>query len=95
MRANRRDANEKTLLKVLEKLGGFWIPLNGAPFDGVVYHWRTGWVPVEIKDPKKAGHKNEFKPSQERFFERCDARRAQYMVWRTELDVIKDLGGRE
>jgi hypothetical protein len=89
--ANPRDGNEERLLKVAATLGGEW--LEQGPLDGWVV-WRGTWRPVEIKLPEREGLVHEYTPAQKRFFGWCRTRSAKWLTWRTEADVIRDLGGR-
>ncbi len=91
-RADPRDAVEAPLLLVAERLGGAWH--RGPPLDGWVHTARHGWRPVEIKDPSREGLKHEHTPAQLRFYAWCRCRNATWLVWRTELDVIRDLGAK-
>jgi hypothetical protein len=93
MRWNRRDDNEAALVAVAEKLGAFWV--ESPPLDGWLYHARTGWVPVEIKQPHREGYASEFTKAQKRFFAWCIANKARWLVWRTEEDVLRDLNARK
>jgi hypothetical protein len=89
--ANPRDANQDALIAVAERLGCNW--LQAPPLDG--WCWVRGrWMPVEIKRPEREGQLFEYTPAQRRFFRWCELRGALWWVWRTESDVIRDLGGR-
>lgn len=86
-RRNKRDGNEPALVTLAEKIGFTWIPVMQSCVDG----WAGlggQWMPVEIKDPKQKGHKNEFKQSQLDFFELCKIRILPYSIWRCDQDVI-------
>jgi len=85
MRAARRDANEDYLLRVAEQLGGFWV--YAGPLDGWILH-RGKWTPVEIKAPKGL-----LTQLQQRFMRDCETYGGPRYIWRTDEDVIKDLGG--
>jgi hypothetical protein len=89
-RANPRDANEQALLKLAERLGAHWH--EAPPLDGWVFV-RGRWMPVEIKLPEREGLAHEFTPAQRRFLSWCRQRNAPWWVWRTEADVLRDLGG--
>jgi hypothetical protein len=91
-RYNNRDRNEAPLLNVASRLGISWE--EGGPLDGWVFCRRRGWVPVEIKDPKREGHANEYQPSQLAFFARCKQRGSPWLVWRTEQDVLDFAGAK-
>lgn len=90
--ANRRDLNEPELLETASALGAMWFQF--PPLDGWLWHAKTGWVPVEIKQPRRKGKAREFTPAQLRFFEWCKARQGKYLVWHTTEDVERDLGAR-
>lgn len=89
--ADPRDANEVKLLRIAEQLGAHWI--KAPPLDGWIFV-RGRYMPVEIKRPEREGHIWEYTPQQRRFFTWCQLRGATWFVWRTEADVIRDLGGR-
>jgi hypothetical protein len=90
-RHNTRDANERELLAVAERLGAHW--LEAAPLDGWIW-FRGQWLPVEIKVPEREGLAHEYTPLQRRFMNWCRLRNARWLVWRTADDVLRDLGGR-
>lgn len=48
--ARKRDYNEREIVDVLRALGVTVIPVSGegAP-DLLCWHWREGWVPIEVK----------------------------------------------
>lgn len=90
---NTRDANEQPLIKLAGQLGAAW--REDGPLDGWVFVARLGkWMPVEIKVPEREGLENEYTPAQRRFFTWAKAHGAPWWVWRTELDVERDLGAR-
>jgi hypothetical protein len=90
---NHRDANEQALLDVAHRLGGAWHEIG--PLDGWIWVNRLArWMPVEIKIPEREGLRGEYTPAQRRFFTWCRACGAPWWVWRTEADVIRDMGGR-
>lgn len=90
---NTRDSNEEPLVKLVYQLGGCW--REGPPLDGWVWipRLRT-WMPVEIKHPGREGLAHEFEPAQKRFFTWCQQNNAPWWVWRTEADVMRDMGVR-
>ena len=91
--AARRDTVEPALLNAVKRCGGYW--LKAPPLDGWVWHPRTQeWLLVEIKDPSKEGHKDEFTEKQKELLADFEVRRIKLHVWRTQDDVIRDLGGR-
>jgi hypothetical protein len=83
-----RDANEKKLIELAEKLGAKWFELG--PLDGWIAH-RGQWMPVEIKRPEREGTKWEMTPLQKRFMRACELNQAPFYIWRTESDVLKSL----
>jgi hypothetical protein len=95
-RAARRDANEPELLKLLPSLGAYWV--KRGPFDGSVYCPRL-WgkyacVDVEIKRPDKEGWASEYTPAQRQHLRRLGERGLSIFHWRTEADVMRDLGAK-
>lgn len=90
---NQRDANEKALLAVAARLGCAW--REQGPLDGWVWVARQGrWMPVEIKIPEREGTRGEYTPAQRGFFRWCEQMQAPWWVWRTEQDVMRDLGAK-
>lgn len=89
--ADPRDGNERALLKVAERLGAHWH--KGPPLDGWIFV-RGKFVPVEIKRDEREGQAWEYTPAQKRFMTWCRNRGATWWVWRTEADVLRDLGGK-
>lgn len=89
--ANPRDANERQLLELAERLGGHWC--EAGPLDGWCFV-RGRWTPVEIKRAAREGHVWEYTPAQRRFLSWCRNRGATWWIWRTEADVLRDLGGK-
>jgi hypothetical protein len=89
--ADPRDAVEEALVALAERLGAAWH--RGPPLDGWALH-RGVWMPVEIKAPEREGLKYEYTPQQIRFFAWCRIRNGRWWVWRSEDDVIRNLGGR-
>ncbi len=90
---HRKDRNEADLLAIVRRCGCYW--LEGKPFDGWVFNPRIQeWTPAEIKDPSKEGHADEFTPAQQKLLGEFSDRRIRHYIWRTEDDVIRDLGGR-
>lgn len=83
---HRKDKNEKPLLALARAIGIQW--LQAPPLDGWAWHANLrAWYPVEIKDPKREGHADEYTPAQRKFFHLADLTGAPYYVWRTETDV--------
>lgn len=93
LRYNPRDANEPELVALARQLGAEWF--EDGPLDGWVWCARMGgWVPVEVKLPEREGLASEYTPKQVRFLSRCQAIGARWWVWRTQADVLRDLGAR-
>lgn len=91
---HRKDKNHHDLKAAAKRCGAVWI--EGGPFDGWIWlaKWGGEYLPVEIKDPKKEGHKDEFTEKQQKLRNEWADRRMRLLVWRTESDVMRDLGGR-
>jgi len=85
-RYNHRDANERTLVQIAERLGVVW--QEGGPLDGWVFR-RGHWEPVEIKNPDG---RNRLQPRQKEFIEMCRRIGASVHIWRSEGDVLASLG---
>jgi len=86
-----RDANEPALVRVAQQLGaGVWL---APPLDGWIVQ-RGLWRPMEIKMPEREGLAGEYTAAQLRFLTFCNTHQAPVVIWRTELDVIKSLGGK-
>lgn len=92
MKAKRRDIVEPELIKLAIKLGAWMIKLD-EPCDWLMFY-RGTWQPVEIKDPVKEGHADEFTPVQRAFRAEAFRRGAKLIVWRTIDDVLYTLNGR-
>ena len=90
--AKRRDNNEPDLIRFARDLGAKL--LMGGPLDWWLLHHAFGWIPVEIKDPDIEGRKNEFTPAQRRFFAFAREHGGKWLTWRTDEDVMRDLGAR-
>src|SRR5262249_42615194 len=90
-RACRRDSNEHALVQLCRRLGAQWVEVG--PLDGWLL-WRGVWLPVEIKHPKREGLTHEYTPYQHRFFAFCRESGGRWLVWRTDADVLRDLGAR-
>lgn len=88
---NRRDANEQPLVKTAQQLGAQW--WEDGPLDGWVL-FRGVWTPCEIKIPEREGEADEYTPAQLRFFRWCSEHRAKWFTWRTDEDVLRDLGAK-
>lgn len=89
---HRKDRNHKSLVELAERLGMTWYQFG--PLDGWLFNPRTKqWLPVEIKDPDKEGYSDEFTPAQRKFINWAKSDSAQWLVWRTEADVIAAFEG--
>lgn len=86
--AGKRDDNEPTLISFARQIGADFEKVG--PLD-----WWCGfrgkWVPLEIKN---IDGKNEYTDKQVRFLIRCKERQLPVWTWRTEADVMRDLGAR-
>lgn len=91
MKYGRRDRNESAILSVVEPLHGFWLPK--MVFDGFLWDRRT-WHLVEVKDPKREGHADEFTPEQLEWMIKLKERSIPLNILRTEDDVLKLMGAR-
>jgi hypothetical protein len=93
-RADPRDANEAELVALAESLGASFF--KAPPLDGWLFCPRLwkGALPVEIKDPKREGLQHEYTSKQAKFFRWCNDRALKWLVWRTQADVLRDVGAR-
>lgn len=91
---HRPDGNQSSLVDLFVKLGGHWMPYANKPFDGWAYHEHFGHMPVEIKDPKREGHANEYTERQVRLMLKMRERGIPWLVWRTDEDVLRSIGKR-
>jgi hypothetical protein len=82
----KRDANEPELVKLARRLGAELRKL--PPLDWWVGH-RGRWVPVEIKTDE-----GEYTEQQVEFIGMCVERGLPVWTWRTESDVMRNLGAR-
>lgn len=90
--AAKRDAVEPELIALARRLGAkLWM---SPPFDWWLLHHAYGYIPVEVKDPSVEGHADEYTPAQKRFMRFARENGGKWLVWRTESDVLKDLGAR-
>ena len=87
-----RDANEPELVQFAKQLGGHW--LQAPPLDGWLFYQGAWRGPIEIKLPEREGLKYEYTAAQKRFFSWAELRRATWIVWRTQDDVLKTLNAR-
>ena len=82
--AARRDAVEKSLIEIAEKLGARIV--FAPPLDFWLWSSKTGWVPVEVKSPG-----GNLTWGQIKFTNQCLADGAPYLIWKTEGDVLQAL----
>jgi hypothetical protein len=87
--AAARDHNEPALVKLARSIGAVMWPLD-EPVDWLC-GWRGRWWPVEIKNPDG---KNRMTKQQVLFLAAARERELPVWVWRTEDDVMRDLGAR-
>lgn len=87
----RRDDNHGPLVKLATDIGGEWLP--DGPFDGWLW-WRGFWHLIEIKNPNKEGHADEYTKKQIRMLCKLNLRGIKPVIWRTESDVYQLLGVR-
>ena|SRR5688572_21578978 len=90
--ALRRDANEGPLIALAKNLGWQFWPLY-QPADWLALR-RGVWHVVEIKDPAKEGHADEFTYEQRKFRAEVFACNGRLLVWRTKDDVFRDSNAR-
>jgi hypothetical protein len=83
--AARRDANEPALVQVARACGAYLYQTDD-PGDWLC-GYRGRWVVVEIKTENGSPT-----PNQIRFSREARERRLPYWTWRTEDDVLHDLG---
>jgi hypothetical protein len=87
--ACRRDGNEPELVLLARQIGALMWPLS-EPVDWLV-GWRGRWYPTEIKNPDGRNRATE---QQILFSAAAKERQLPVWVWRTEDDVLRDLGAR-
>ena len=87
--AARRDNVELELIRFARQLGA-WLVQTDWPCDWILW-WRGHWELVEIKDPEKEGHKDEFTPAQWEFRKEAQERGARLVIWRRDADVLATL----
>jgi hypothetical protein len=84
--AGKRDANESPLIMLATQLGAVFEKLG--PLDWWC-GYRGRWIPLEIKTDEGT-----YTPKQINFIARCKARDLPVWTWRSEADVMRDLGAR-
>lgn len=82
--AARRDAVEKSLIEIAEKLGARIV--FAPPLDFWLWSPKTGWIPVECKSKR-----GKLTKAQVKFTNQCLADGAPYLIWKTEGDVLQAL----
>lgn len=87
-----RDGNEDPLVALAERLGGH--VMMCGPLDFWLWQPRTGWLPIEVKRPKREGTKAELTPLQKRFISWCNLHGAPHHIWRSDSDVFKTMGAK-
>lgn len=85
---DHRDANEAALMAVAAQMGAEFH--RTPPFDGVIL-FRGAKRDVEVKDPAREGHKDEYTNLQRVWIERFKRHGIPLLVWRTVDDVVRDL----
>lgn len=88
-RAQRRDANEASLVNDLKRIGVLW--KQGPPLDGWA-GYRGRWLPVEIKDPAKPLSARRLTDLEAEFFHDCSAYQLPAVLAHTAEDVIRAFG---
>jgi hypothetical protein len=87
--AAKQDSNAPEIVQYARLMGCF-VKYIGKPVD-LLIHTGKSWQLVEIKDPAKEGHKDEFTKDQREFFAEVAPWGADIWVWRTTADVARDL----
>jgi len=82
-RHNKRDHNERELVKAMADMGFEWH--ESGPLDGWIA-LQGKHVPVEIKNGK-----NKLTDSQKKFIAYCDRKGLPYAIWRTVDEVVNSL----
>jgi hypothetical protein len=90
--ALRRDHAEPELVKLAAGLGWRLWKLH-EPADWLALR-RGVWHVVEIKDPAKEGHADEFTYDQRKFRAEVFACGGRLLTWRTKDDVFNDSNAR-
>lgn len=90
--AARRDVVEPELVKYARQFGWRLWKLD-QPCDWLGLR-RGVYYPIEIKDPAKQGHADEFTMDQKKFMAEVFAVGGRILVWRTKEDVMLDSGAR-
>lgn len=84
---SRRDNNDEPLTKAARLMG--CLLLKDPPLD--YWFWWAGisthWTPMDIKDPKREGHADEYTDDQREFIAQCKELGAHYEIWRTVEDI--------
>lgn len=94
---HRPDNNQKALVKLFVSVGGEWVSRANKPFDGWGWHrgfGGTNYLPIEIKNPDKEGHKDEYTQPQLKQMAKMRILGMKWLVWRTEQDVLNSVNVR-
>lgn len=85
--ADKRDANEKELVKIWRQLHCHWIAMDrNAGFDGVLISPFTGVHIVEVKNPMRKWELTEAETMQK---QECEARGVIYNIIQTDDEAIQ------
>lgn len=90
--AARRDSVEPELVTFARRIGWELWKLD-TPCDWLGLR-RGTWYAIEIKDPDKRGHADEFTYDQRRFLADVAARGGRVLVWYVREDIMRDSGAR-
>lgn len=90
--AARRDAAEPELVKFARQFGWRLWKLD-KPCDWLALR-RGVWYALEIKDPAKQGHADEYTHDQRKFMAEVAAVGGRVLVWRCKDDVLADSNAR-
>lgn len=80
--ANRTDANQAEIVKVIRALGGEWIDCTDAPkagYDGLTL-WRGRSLVTEIKDGSKPPSARKLTDNEQKTKDKCDQRGVPYLI---------------
>lgn len=90
--AARRDKVEPEVIEFAGKLGWkFWELKTPCDWLGLR---RGQWFTIEVKDPAKEGHADEFTQPQRAFLAEVARCGGRVLVWRSKEDVMRDSGAR-
>lgn len=91
--AGKRDKNEPGLVKIAREVGWYMKKMN-TPVDWLGLYLDQ-WQVIEIKNPDKKGHADEFTDDEIEFHAMIKDRGGKVLIWRTEKDVIRDSRARK